>query len=63
MLCGGGRRSLRALGIPFTSKSRVSKFLVDDTLVWVGDGKAWMIVAYDPFRRRCSVIWLTPEKK
>jgi len=38
-------------------------YLVDDTLVWVGDGKAWVIVAYEPFQKKLLGIWLTPEKK
>jgi len=32
-------------------------------LVWVGDGKAWVIVAYEPFQKKLLGIWLTPEKK
>jgi len=38
-------------------------YLVDDTLVWVGDRKAWIIVAYEPLQKKLLGIWLTPDKK
>jgi len=38
-------------------------YLVDDTLVWVGYGKAWIIVAYEPLQRKLLGIWLTSEKR
>jgi len=56
-------KRLKGLKNVFASKCSVSMYLVDDTLVWVGDGKAWIIVAYEPFHRKLLGIWLTPEKK
>jgi len=57
------KKRLKGFRNSFAGKCSASMFIVDDTLVWVGDGKAWMIVAYEPFRRRCWGIWLAPEKK
>jgi len=50
-----GKR-LKGLRNVFASKCIVSMYLV-------GDGKAWIIVAYEPFYRRLLGIWLTSEKK
>jgi len=56
-------KKLRGLKNTFASKCSVSMYLVDDTLVRVGDKKAWIIVAYEPFQKKLLGIWLTPEKK
>jgi len=57
-----GKR-LKGLRNTFASKCRVSMYLVDDTLVFVGDRRAWMIVAYELFHKKLLGIWLTSEKK
>jgi len=56
-------KKLRGLRNTFANKCSISMYLVDDTLVWVGDGKACMIVAYEPFQKKLPGIWLTSEKK
>jgi len=52
-------KKLKGLRNTFASNCIVSMFLVDDTLVWVGDSSAWMIVAYEPFHKKLLGIWLT----
>jgi len=52
-LYGNGMKKLRNT---FASKCSVSMYLV-------GDRKAWIIVAYEPFHKKLLGIWLTSEKK
>jgi len=53
-------KKLKGLRDTFASKCSVSLYLVDDTLVWIGDRKAWIIVAYEPLQKKLLGIWLTP---
>jgi len=56
-------KKLKGLRDTFSSKCRVSMFLVDGSLVFVGFRMVWMIVAYEPFQKKMLGIWLTSEKK
>jgi len=49
-------KRLKGLKNVFASKCSVSIYLV-------GDRRAWIIVAYEPFQKKLFGIWLTHEKK
>jgi len=49
-------KKLKGFRDTLASKCIVSIYLV-------GDGKAWIIVAYEPLQKKLLGIWLTSEKK
>jgi len=45
-------KKLRGFRNVFTSRCRVSVFLIDDTKVRVGGGSVWVFIAYEPFEKK-----------